>query len=40
MVSANALIFLFRYWSRRVYDEDFFIGQAVVVIDEVVDLLL
>lgn len=40
MISARALIFLFRYWSRRVNNEHFIIGQAVEVVDEEVDVEL
>ena len=40
MISANALVFLFRYWCRRIHNEHFIIGQAVEVVDQEVDLLL
>ena len=35
--SVSFLIFLFRYWGRRVNNQDFIIGQAVEVIDQEVD---
>lgn len=38
--SVSFLIFLFRYWGRRVNNQHFIVGQAVEVVDEEVDLLL